>query len=162
MEGVVQMSDEMTVKIKRLPYLKAPMKYSDERAAVQFLREEIIIMKLAIRHKPDCSEEKYDQMTRLINAASAGFETKQDMADAEENFGVKYLNDSAKLVMNRNQYNAMCIALLTASEEMRYIDAAYSEGFTYLRDKLVKVMDGFRKKEYSLISSGDMWICYNS
>lgn len=152
------MTDEIVVKIKRPVHLKAPLKYSDEYAVVQFSREEIIIMKLAIRRHLDCSEEEYSHMSRLINAASAGFET--DRQFAEKDLGVKYLGNYARIMLNRNQLNALCIAVLSSSRELRYIETAYTDRFTHLQDKLVKVMDGFRKKEYSFISNGDFWVFY--
>lgn len=70
------MTDEMIVRIKRPIHLKAPLKYADEYAVVQFSREEIIMLKLAIRRHLDCSEEEYGHMSRLINAASGRFQKK--------------------------------------------------------------------------------------
>lgn len=157
-KDVNKMNGEIIVEIKRPVHLKAPKSYSEEYAVVQFSREEIIILKMAIRRHLDCSEEEYSHMTRLINAASAGFETERDFA--EEYFGVKYQGNYARILLNRNQFNALCIAVLSSSRELRYIEAAYDDRFTHLQDKLVKVMEGFRRKKYSLISNGDFWVFY--
>lgn len=154
------MTDEMIVRIKRPMHLKAPLKYADEYAVMQFSREEIIILKLAIRRHLDCSEEEYSHMSRLINAASVGFET--DRQFAEEDFGVIYRGNYARIQLNRNQFNALCIAVLSSSRELRYIEAAYTDRFTHLQDKLCKVMDGFRKKEYSFVSAADFWVLYKN
>ena len=159
---VNQMTDEMIVRIKRPIHLKAPLKYADEYAVVQFSREEIIMLKLAIRRHLDCSEEEYGHMSRLINAASAGFEVKADKQFAEEDFGVTYQGNYARIQLNRNQFNALCIAILCSSEKLRYIEAAYTDRFTHLQDKLVKVMDGFRKKEFCFVSAADLWVLYKN
>ncbi|MGN0638439.1 MAG: hypothetical protein ACI4J0_08705 [Huintestinicola sp.] len=156
------MNGEIIVEIKRPVHLKSPKSYSEEYAVMQFSREEIIMLKLAIRRHIDCSEEEYSHMTRLINASSAGFEVKADKQFAEEYFGVKYQGNFARIMLNRNQFNALCIAVLSSSRELRYIEAAYTDRFTHLQDKLCKVMDGFRKKEYSFVSAADFWVLYKN
>lgn len=101
-------------------------------------------------------------MSRLINAASAGFEFKADRQFAEDDLGVKYLGNYARIMLNRNQLNALCIAVLSSSRELRYIETAYNDRFTDLQDKLCKVMDGFRKKDYSFVSAADFWVLYKN
>lgn len=152
------MDNEVVVKIKKPAHMQTEKNPSEEYAEVQFSRDELIILKLAIRHHKDCSEKEHGDMSKLINAACAGFETERHYA--ETYCGVKYRENCARIRLNKNQFNALCIAILSSAKELRYIEAAYAERFTDLQDKLVKVMEGFRRKKYSLISSGDFWVFY--
>ena len=153
------MTDETIIHIKRSANGISEDGHSPGYAEVQFTRNELIFLKLAVsHHRTDCSEKEYSDMIRLIKASSVGFDAERHYA--ERYCGVKYRDERAVIRFSRNQFNAMCIAVLTSADELRYLQAAFPESFANLQDKLIRVMDGFRSGEYSFILDGDLRVVY--